>query len=96
MARTQAKDSATSQFFINQKDNAFLDHGSRDFGYAVFGKVTQGMDVVDRIASVPTANKGMMQNVPREPVVIKPRRPQRVYPQTRSGTPSAHFHRIVR
>lgn len=71
MARTQAKDSATSQFFINQKDNAFLDHGSRDFGYAVFGKVTQGMDVVDRIASVPTANKGMMQNVPREPVVIK-------------------------
>ena len=70
MARTQARDSATSQFFINHKDNAFLDHGSRDFGYAVFGRVTRGMDVVDRIAQVPTGNRGMHQNVPLEPVLI--------------------------
>ncbi|MBA1272221.1 peptidylprolyl isomerase [Stutzerimonas azotifigens] len=70
MARTQAKDSATSQFFINHRDNAFLDHGSRDFGYAVFGKVVRGMDVVDQIAQVPTGRKGMMQDVPREPVKI--------------------------
>ena len=70
MARTQVRDSATSQFFINHKDNAFLDHGSRDFGYAVFGKVVKGMDVVDKIAQVPTANRGGHQNVPREPVLI--------------------------
>ncbi|MEA1606774.1 peptidylprolyl isomerase [Pseudomonas spirodelae] len=70
MARTQVRDSATSQFFINHKDNAFLDNGSRDFGYAVFGKVTRGMDVVDKIAQVPTANRGGHQNVPREPVLI--------------------------
>ena len=70
MARTQVRDSATSQFFINHKDNAFLDHSSRDFGYAVFGKVTRGMDVVDKIAQVPTGNRGMHQNVPREPVLI--------------------------
>nr|WP_298140976.1 peptidylprolyl isomerase [uncultured Pseudomonas sp.] len=70
MARTQVRDSATSQFFINHKDNAFLDHGSRDFGYAVFGKVVRGMDVVDKIAQVPTANRGGYQNVPRDPVLI--------------------------
>jgi peptidyl-prolyl cis-trans isomerase A (cyclophilin A) len=70
MARTQVRDSATSQFFINHKDNAFLDHSSRDFGYAVFGKVLRGMDVVDKIAQVPTANRGGHQNVPREPVLI--------------------------
>lgn len=50
MARTADKDSATSQFFINVADNAFLDHGQRDFGYAVFGKVVKGMDVVDKIS----------------------------------------------
>ena len=71
MARTAAKDSATSQFFINLKDNAFLNHGARDFGYAVFGRVVEGMDVVDKIAAVPTANSGMHQNVPVEPVLIK-------------------------
>jgi peptidyl-prolyl cis-trans isomerase A (cyclophilin A) len=71
MARTQAKDSATSQFFVNTKDNAFLDHGSRDFGYAVFGKVARGMEVVDQISAVPTGNRAMMQNVPREPIIIK-------------------------
>lgn len=70
MARTQAVDSATSQFFVNLADNAFLDHGERDFGYAVFGRVAEGMDVVDRIAAVPTANRGMHQNVPLEPVVV--------------------------
>jgi len=70
MARTQAVDSATSQFFINHKDNDFLNHGGRDFGYAVFGKVVRGMDVVDRIAKVRTGNRGMHQNVPREPVLI--------------------------
>jgi peptidyl-prolyl cis-trans isomerase A (cyclophilin A) len=71
MARTQAKDSATAQFFINVKDNDFLNHGGRDFGYAVFGHVVKGMDVVDKIAAVPTANRGMYQNVPVEPVVIE-------------------------
>jgi len=71
MARTQAKDSATSQFFINLKDNEFLNHGARDFGYAVFGRVVEGMDVVDKIAAVPTGGKGMHQNVPVEPVLIK-------------------------
>lgn len=54
MARTAVVDSATSQFFINHKDNAFLDHGARDFGYAVFGKVVEGIEVVDKIATVQT------------------------------------------
>ena len=71
MARTQVVDSATAQFFINLSDNLFLDHGSRDFGYAVFGKVTDGMDVVDQIAAVPTGSKGMHSDVPREPVIIE-------------------------
>jgi len=70
MARTRDVDSATSQFFINLTDNAFLDHGSRDFGYAVFGKVVRGMEVVDKIASVPTGNRGMMQDVPQQPLLI--------------------------
>lgn len=70
MARTADKDSATSQFFINVADNAFLDHGQRDFGYAVFGKVVKGMDVADKIAQVPTKTFGPYQNVPEKPVVI--------------------------
>ena len=70
MARTQNVNSATSQFFINHRDNDFLDHGSRDFGYAVFAKVVRGMDVVDQIAQVPTGNRTMMQNVPLQPVKI--------------------------
>jgi len=70
MARTADINSATSQFFINLKDNAFLDHGSRDFGYAVFGQVVDGMDVVDAIAAVQTGNRGMHQDVPVEPVTI--------------------------
>lgn len=71
MARTQAKDSATSQFFINLTDNAFLDHGTRDFGYAVFAEVVDGMDVVDRIAQVETGRRGGHGDVPVEPVVIE-------------------------
>jgi cyclophilin family peptidyl-prolyl cis-trans isomerase len=71
MARTSAVDSATSQFFINLRDNAFLDHGGRDFGYAVFGRVTEGMDVVDAIAGVATGRKAGHDDVPLEPVVIK-------------------------
>jgi len=70
MARTSSINSATSQFFINQADNAFLDHGARDFGYAVFGKVVRGMDVVDQIARVPTGRSGMMSDVPRQPVLL--------------------------
>ncbi|SMP66673.1 peptidyl-prolyl cis-trans isomerase A (cyclophilin A)/peptidyl-prolyl cis-trans isomerase B (cyclophilin B) [Desulfonatronum zhilinae] len=70
MARTADINSATSQFFINLKDNAFLDHGGRDFGYAVFGKVVEGMDVVDAIAGVKTGNKSMHQDVPVEAVLI--------------------------
>ena len=76
MARTSDVDSATSQFFINLRDNAFLDHGGRDFGYAVFARVTDGMDVVDRIAAVPTGNLGMHQDVPAEPVTIIEIRPE--------------------
>ncbi len=70
MARTTVVDSATSQFFINLRDNDFLDHGTRDFGYAVFGQVTGGMEVVDAIAAVPTGNRGGHQDVPVEPVEI--------------------------
>lgn len=73
MARTSAPDSATAQFFINVKDNAFLDAANaRDGqGYAVFGKVVSGMDVVDKIWAVPTGSKGPYQNVPLTPVVIR-------------------------
>jgi cyclophilin family peptidyl-prolyl cis-trans isomerase len=75
MARTQDPHSARVQFFINLKDNGFLNHRAptdgRSWGYAVFGKVTQGMDVVDAIAKVPTGNQGGYQNVPTTPVIIK-------------------------
>ncbi len=71
MARTQVKDSATSQFFINLVDNDVLDHGARDFGYAVFAKVVEGMDVVDKIAGVKTGNHGPHGDVPVEPVAIE-------------------------
>lgn len=70
MARTADKDSATSQFFINVADNAFLDHGQRDFGYAVFGNVIKGMDIAEKISQVPTHNVGPFQNVPSKPIVI--------------------------
>ncbi len=70
MARTGVVDSATSQFFINLRDNDFLNHGTRDFGYAVFGRVAEGMDVVDNIAKVQTGNSGGHQDVPVEAVTI--------------------------
>ena len=70
MARTGQVDSATSQFFINLRDNDFLDHGTRDYGYAVFGKVVGGMEVVDAIAAVPTGSHGGHQDVPLDPVTI--------------------------
>ncbi|MGO2513851.1 peptidylprolyl isomerase [Marinomonas polaris] len=72
MARTQDPNSATSQFFINQVDNAFLNHGARGAaGYTVFGEVTSGMDIVDAISAVPTSTVGPYQNVPTEPVIIE-------------------------
>ncbi|MFW6324302.1 MAG: peptidylprolyl isomerase [Desulfovibrionales bacterium] len=74
MARTQDPHSATSQFFINVKDNPFLNHSGKDiqgWGYTVFGKVVQGEDVVDEIKSVPTGTKGFHQDVPLETVLIE-------------------------
>ena len=74
MARTSAPNSATSQFFINLADNDFLNHKDRSaagFGYAVFGHVTKGMDVVQRIGQVRTTSRLIHQNVPVQPVVIK-------------------------
>jgi len=72
MARTNDPDSATSQFFINHKDNDFLNYGGAgNPGYAVFAKVVEGMDVVDKIAGVKTTTKGPHANVPVKPVVIK-------------------------
>lgn len=71
MARTSAPDTATSQFFINLRDNSFLDHSSRDYGYAVFGRVSEGMEVVDAIAGVPTGRKSGHEDVPLEPVTIE-------------------------
>ena len=73
MARTPEVDSATCQFFINLKDNGFLDHKDNSpegFGYCVFGKVVAGMDVVDAIAKVKTTTKKGNENVPVEPVTI--------------------------
>jgi cyclophilin family peptidyl-prolyl cis-trans isomerase len=73
MARTSVVDSATSQFFINLVDNSFLDFQSptpQGFGYAVFGQVTDGLEVVDAIAKVSTGDCGYYQNVPEKPVVI--------------------------
>ncbi len=70
MARTGVVDSATSQFFINLKDNDFLNHSDRDFGYAVFGKVSNGMDIVDTIGAVPTGDRAGNQDVPVDAVTI--------------------------
>ena len=71
MARTNDPHSATSQFFVNLVDNAFLDPGRGGAGYAVFGRVTEGMDVVDKIAAVKTGNKGGHQDVPVTPIEVK-------------------------
>jgi len=74
MARTQDPHSATSQFFVNVKDNDFLNHSGKNmqgWGYTVFGKVTSGMDVIEKMRGVPTGRFGMHADVPKEPVVIK-------------------------
>ena len=74
MARTNVVDSATCQFFINAADNDFLDHRNNSpdgFGYAVFGRVTNGMEVVQKIEKVRTGSRGLHQDVPIEPVVIR-------------------------
>ncbi|MBA4397533.1 MAG: cyclophilin [Syntrophus sp. (in: bacteria)] len=74
MARTMVVDSATAQFFINAADNRFLNHRdktSQGYGYAVFGKVMEGMDVVEKIAAVKTGTREGLRDVPQTPVVIK-------------------------
>jgi peptidyl-prolyl cis-trans isomerase B (cyclophilin B) len=74
MARTSVVDSATAQFFINVKDNEFLDHRNTSadgFGYAVFGQVIEGLDVVQSIEKMKTASQGFHQDVPVEAVVIQ-------------------------
>jgi cyclophilin family peptidyl-prolyl cis-trans isomerase len=71
MARTSDINSATSQFFVNLKDNDFLDHSRGNFGYAVFARVTQGMDVIDKIAAVETGRKRGFDDVPVEAVIMK-------------------------
>jgi len=71
MARTNDPDSADSQFFVNLRDNHRLDYGIGGAGYTVFGRVVEGMEVVDRIAMVPTSSRGQHQNVPQMAVVIK-------------------------
>jgi peptidyl-prolyl cis-trans isomerase A (cyclophilin A) len=71
MARTNDINSATSQFFVNLKDNDFLDHSRGNFGYAVFAKVTEGMDVIDKIAAVETGRKKGFDDVPVEAVTMK-------------------------
>lgn len=74
MARTQIVNSATSQFYINLKDNPFLNHrdeSNQGYGYCVFGRIIEGMDVVEMIGRVPTTRKGRHENVPIKPVIIK-------------------------
>ena len=72
MARTQDPHSASAQFFINLKDNGFLDYPGRDgWGYAVFGKVVKGLDVVQKIGKAATGNAGLHQNVPTTPIVVE-------------------------
>ena len=70
MARTNNPDSATSQFFINVANNEFLNKAPGNPGYAVFGKVTKGMEIVDKIVNVPTGSYGMYQDVPKQPIKI--------------------------
>ena len=79
MARTNDVNSATSQFFVNLKDNDFLDHKPGNYGYAVFARVTEGMDVIDKIAAVATGRRRGFDDVPTEAVIMK--RVQRIAPQ---------------
>ena len=85
MARQAGKDTATSQFFFNLQDNARLDRGARQFGYTVFGRVVEGMDVVDRISRVQTGNRGPMRDVPILPVFLESARVDSARPE---GDPS--------
>ena len=74
MARTSDPHSATAQFFINLKDNSFLNHSGKTaqgWGYTVFGRVTEGMDVVDKIAKTPTSQGRISEAVPQQPVIIE-------------------------
>jgi peptidyl-prolyl cis-trans isomerase B (cyclophilin B) len=74
MARTMDPHSATAQFFINVKDNDFLNHSGKNmqgWGYTVFGKVTEGAEVLDKIRAVPTTSQGGHQDVPTDPVIIE-------------------------
>ena len=71
MARTSDINSATSQFFVNLKDNASLNHSRGNFGYAVFARVTEGMDIVDKIAEVETGRRRGHDDVPVEPVIVR-------------------------
>jgi peptidyl-prolyl cis-trans isomerase A (cyclophilin A) len=71
MARTNDVNSATSQFFVNLKDNDFLDHKPGNYGYAVFARVTEGMDVIDKIAAVATGRRRGFDDVPSEAVIMK-------------------------
>ena len=74
MARTMDPHSATAQFFINVKDNDFLNHTGKNaqgWGYAVFGKITEGAEVLDKIRGVPTTSRGGHQDVPADPVIIE-------------------------
>ena len=77
MARSLGRTTATSQFFFNLKDNVSLDRGTRQFGYTVFGRVTEGMDVVDRISRVQTSRRGRMEDVPILPVYLESARVER-------------------
>jgi peptidyl-prolyl cis-trans isomerase B (cyclophilin B) len=88
MARTNIPDSATSQFFINTKDNSFLNFSSKTtqgWGYAVFGKVIKGQDVVDKINAVATGTKRGMQDVPAVPVIIEKMTEVKAEPKTQSA-----------
>ena len=86
MARTEAIHSATSQFFVNLADNAFLDHRPGQYGYAVFGRVVEGMEAIDRIATVATGRRKGYSDAPLEDVVI---RSARRVPPAAGSTPAA-------
>lgn len=87
MARLDNPDSATAQFFINVRDNHRLDFGIGGAGYAVFGEVLEGMDVVEKIVAVPTQTKGNYQNVPVTPVLIKKARVLAASAEPKAATP---------
>jgi peptidyl-prolyl cis-trans isomerase A (cyclophilin A) len=89
MARLNDPNSATSQFFVNLRDNHRLDFGIGGAGYAVFGEVVDGMDVVDKIAAVPTTTRGPHENVPQTSVVIRSAREVQAPPQPKAEAPAA-------